>query len=183
MLICACTTTYGGKINLHWLKPLQTNETLSPVPCVLGACYAATKDYWNSIRGFEGLKGYGCEEAYISLKSWMKGGGCYLINTITIGHLFRKEFPYVVGNNESILNKLFIADNLLDQEHRCIIFNSVKTLNYMTYYAYKNQHTDSDIVAFLSALKIGNSFQSFLSVNTNAQLRVEALKNTTASGS
>lgn len=90
-----------GFLNLHWIKHRNDkNIRVSAIPCVLGACYASSKQYWQWLRGFEGLWGYGCEEAYISLKSWMCGGGCYLLNNHTIGHLFRKKFPYVVGGNE-----------------------------------------------------------------------------------
>ena len=67
--------------------------TENQIACILGACYAASKRYWNSIRGLEGLMHYGSEETYLSLKAWMEGGGCYLLPHITFGHIYRPAPP------------------------------------------------------------------------------------------
>lgn len=154
-------------LNLTWLKVQETNENVSKIPCVLGACYAASLDYWKKIRGFEGLEGYGCEEIFISMKAWMEGGGCYLTNNITVGHLFRKEFPYVVGKNESMLNKMYIADMLLPDEYKVYIFNSVKRLQYMTYRAYLSK--DKELLAktklYYQSIFQKSGFKKFIELN------------------
>lgn len=69
------------------VKALQDGHTL----CVLGATYASSKTYWNEINGFKGLLGYGCEEAFISLKAWMEGGMCKLISKVTVGHIYKEN--------------------------------------------------------------------------------------------
>lgn len=154
-------------LNLHWLRLKDTDKEVSKIPCVLGACYASSLQYWKKIRGFEGLEGYGCEEIYVSLKAWMEGGGCYLTNQITVGHLFRKDFPYVVGKNESILNKLYIADVLLPEEHRVRIFNNVKQLLYMTHRQYlkKDKEAIAEAKAYYSSIFKENGYREFLKLN------------------
>lgn len=77
---------------IHWnyYKGFLPTNKPNQNPCVLGAGYATSKSYWNKIRGLKGLVHYGCEEAYISIKSWMQGGGCYLLPKLRIGH---KDVP------------------------------------------------------------------------------------------
>ncbi|MGN1213701.1 MAG: glycosyltransferase family 2 protein [Bacteroidaceae bacterium] len=155
--------------NLHWLKVKDTCQEVSKIPCILGACYASSLKYWKKIKGFEGLEGYGCEEIFVSLKAWMEGSGCYLTNKITVGHLFRKEFPYIVGKNESILNKLYIADTLLPEDHKIRVFNNVKQLLYMTHLQYqkKDMHAIAEAKAYYASIFKENGYQEFLKLNEN----------------
>lgn len=82
------------------------------IPCVLGAGYATSKSYWNKIRGLQGLIHYGCEEAYISIKAWKEGGGCYLLPKLSIGHIYRTKFPYKVYSFQYVYNYLLISELL-----------------------------------------------------------------------
>lgn len=154
-------------LNLHWLKIKECSDAVSPVPCVLGACYASSVDYWKKIRGFEGLEGYGCEEIYISLKAWLEGGGCYLINKVTVGHLFRDEFPYVVGKNENLFNILYVVDVLLPDEYRIWYLDLVKHALYMAYrqYVSKNRDRIDEAKKYYSTIFKENGFQRFLELN------------------
>lgn len=156
-------------LNLHWLKIRNTNEKISKIPCVLGACYASSLDYWKKLKGFEGLKGYGCEEIFISLKAWFEGGGCFLINNITVGHLFRKEFPYIIGKDENILNKMFIADVILPAEYRTRIFNHIKQLQYMTYKTYmsRNKEEINNYKTYYQSIFKENGFKNFSEINNS----------------
>lgn len=86
--------------------------TENQVPCVLGAGYLTSKAYWNKIRGLQGLIHYGCEEAYISIKAWREGGGCYLLPNLKIGHIYRTKFPYSVYSLQYIYNQLLISESL-----------------------------------------------------------------------
>ena len=88
------------------------------IPCVLGAGYATSKSYWNKIRGLQGLIHYGCEEAYISIKAWKEGGGCYLLPNLSIGHIYRKNFPYKVYSFQHIYNYLVIRELLFPTSER-----------------------------------------------------------------
>ncbi len=154
-------------LNLHWLKINECSDAVSPIPCVLGACYASSVDYWKKIRGFDGLEGYGSEEIYISLKAWLEGGGCYLINNVTVGHLFRDEFPYVVGKNENLFNKLYVVDVLLPDEYRIWYLDLVKHVSYMAHrqYVSKNKDKIEEAKKYYSTIFKETGFQRFLELN------------------
>ena len=88
------------------------------IPCVLGAGYATSKSFWNKIRGLQGLIHYGCEEAYISIKAWKEGGGCYLLPKLSIGHIYRTKFPYKVYSFQHVYNYLLISELLFPTSER-----------------------------------------------------------------
>lgn len=97
------------------VKALQDDHIL----CVLGATYASSKTYWNEINGFQGLLGYGCEEAFISLKAWMEGGMCKLISKVTVGHIYKEKSTYSYISPCYIHNYLLIAHLLFPTSLRC----------------------------------------------------------------
>lgn len=88
------------------------------IPAVLGACYCTSKEYWNKLRGYQGLIHYGNEEAYISIKAWMEGGGCRLLNDISIGHIYRDQAPYRMLNLKTTFNYLVITETLFPPYER-----------------------------------------------------------------
>lgn len=125
----------------------ETRKTLTPlwkltdpepdsqcieIPCVLGACYAAQKDYWLYLRGLQGLEMYGSDEAYISLKVWLEGGRCILLKDVEVGHIFRKQFPYEVRSTEVLYNKILIMETLLPAEVKDRIYNLWRKTNPLT---------------------------------------------------
>lgn len=97
--------------DIGWInEELYPQEDTEPIPFILGAAYAASKRYWNYLGGLRGLKCYGCDEAYISLKSWMAGGECRLLKKHIVGHMYRKRSPYVTYNSEVLYNALLISE-------------------------------------------------------------------------
>lgn len=110
------------------VKEFPENKDLetTPIPCVLGAGYACTTKYWKYLRGLEGLKYYGSDEIYISLKVWLNGGECLLLKNVFIGHIYRTEFPYSVKSLDTIYNRLLIAILLLPIEYKKKIFSLTK---------------------------------------------------------
>lgn len=94
-------------------------EKLQPIACILGAGYAASKRYWMYLRGLEGLKQYGCDEVYISLKVWTEGGKCVLLKKHYFGHLYRKQAPYQITQCSYVYNYLLIAYIVLPLETWC----------------------------------------------------------------
>lgn len=123
------TTTYGAYLLFeqdNYLPGIAWNCTPSEhtlrtrrIPAVLGAGYASSKNYWNRIYGLQGLIHYGCEEAYISMKAWMEGGGCHFLPEVTIGHIYRERFPYTVSSSLTVYNNLFISEMLFPASLRC----------------------------------------------------------------
>lgn len=49
------------------------------IPCVLGANYGISLNWFKTLKGFEGLKMWGSLEPFLSLKSWLAGGKCFVM--------------------------------------------------------------------------------------------------------
>lgn len=123
-----------------WIKEdIWGKELVVDVPCILGACYSASKEYWNYLKGYEGLKLYGCEEFYISLKAWMEGGCCRLIKDIEIGHLFKENAFFTMERNELFYNKMVIIETLFPNELQRKYIRALKAMNYVDYVHAKEQ--------------------------------------------
>lgn len=105
---------------IHWNEcKREHGMPENQIACILGACYAASKRYWNSIRGLEGLMHYGSEETYLSLKAWMEGGGCYLLPHIIFGHIYRPAPPYRIDTAQMHYNTFVISHTLFPTSLRC----------------------------------------------------------------
>lgn len=137
-------TAYGARINLTdescLLDPKwrcgddpDPGTTVIDVPCVLGATYAGSRRYWKYLRGYEGLRLYGLEEPYISMKAWLEGGRCQLIKDIEVGHLYRTRSPYRVANDEIMYNRMLIASLLLPDDLKARVFDACRRQNEMVY--------------------------------------------------
>ena len=113
------------------------DEKIITIPCVLGASYAISKDYWLYLKGLSGLLSYGGDEAYISLKIWRSGGTCKLIKHIDVGHIFREKAPYRVHWEDSIYNKLLIAETIFPEPLKFEIEDSLKKIFPFYYYSAK----------------------------------------------
>lgn len=111
---------YIPGIQWNYYHGALPTDAPNQIPCVLGAGYATSKSYWNKIKGLQGLIHYGCEEAFISIKSWMQGGGCYLLPKLEIGHIYRTKFPYKVHSFEFAYNYLLISETLFPLKDKCI---------------------------------------------------------------
>lgn len=154
------STGLGATINLDWNKERcfrhawsydntrnKPHENLMEIPCVLGAAYAFRKDWWNKIRGLDGLIVYGLDEALMSIKTWMFGGKCYLKTDWNVGHIYRKEMPFVVtpthvGFNEYMLANLFVNST---EELNCYLNNIKKRLSSTTVQTIEKMFTDKQL--------------------------------------
>lgn len=96
------------------------NERTQEIAAVLGAGYAASTRYWKYLRGLEGLRYYGSDEAFISLKVWLEGGKCLLLKDLEIGHLYRNNAPYKRYNEEEVFNSLYISYLLFPSPLNCM---------------------------------------------------------------
>ena len=99
---------------INWMGQSRMPYLCEPqIPAILGATYATSKSYWNRLKGLEGLIHYGCEEQYLSVKAWLEGGGCRLIDNVIIGHIYRDDAPYrrvfapIVYNYVVVVKTLF----------------------------------------------------------------------------
>ena len=89
------------------------------IPCVLGASYASSVRFWKKIRGYEGLLGFGSEEPYISIKAWLAGGKCKIMEDIIIGHIYKDSNARYNMYGEFIYNLLFVSQMLLPKAIYC----------------------------------------------------------------
>lgn len=100
----------------HWnSQPLGGGAT-SHIPSVLGGCYAVRRSFMMGYEGYRGLHRYGGEEALISIKAWLTGGSCQVINDVVIGHIYRhgKPAPWRDTIRFFHFNKLATARILMD---------------------------------------------------------------------
>ena len=91
----------------------ETNGFLS---CILGANYAGSTQWLKEIRSFEGLLSWGFSEQYISVKSWLLGGDCRGLDSVSIGHIFRPQAPFVTPFKYNVYNMMFTAHTLFSDE-------------------------------------------------------------------
>lgn len=86
------------------------------IPCVLGANYGVSKEWFDKIHGLKGLKMWGGSEFFMSLKTWMAGGSCKIMTDIKIGHKFRNRAPYTTNIWALTYNKLFMCKTILPEK-------------------------------------------------------------------
>lgn len=118
-------TCYGAYIDMgevsifkaawNYVDPMPFTP-LSEVPCILGAAYTCSKEYWVYLHGLEGLRYYGLDEELLSLKVWCEGGRCLLVKDWTVGHIYRTEFPYEVPSKEMVYNRMLVIELFLPYE-------------------------------------------------------------------
>lgn len=105
---------------IHWSEYREASRLPdNRIACVLGAGYAASKRYWNRIKGLQGLMHYGSEETYMSMKAWMEGGGCYLLPNVTWGHIYRSAPPYRIVTSHMHYNLFVISQTLFPMSLQC----------------------------------------------------------------
>lgn len=117
---------YTDLFHAKWLMSKQGDEPYS-IPCLLGAFYFTSKDYYNKLGGFDtepgnryiGHRVWGALEPYLSLKSWLVGGGCVLYPNIEAGHVFarvtvKNQWAKGGRSDEWIFwNRLFMLETMI----------------------------------------------------------------------
>jgi GT2 family glycosyltransferase len=88
----------GGKLELgsagfwevKWNEPRPGVHSYA-VPSVVGGCYAMPRRVLDRIGGYApGYFGYGVEEEYLSLRTWLTGGECRIVPRSVVGHFFNR---------------------------------------------------------------------------------------------
>ena len=124
-----CPNVFGAfstfNINNYWpdiewnLNEQQIGQNIEIIGNILGAGYAASKRYWSYIKGLQGLRKYGCDEAFLSFKVWREGGKCLLVKDVIIGHIYRTTSPYKHYMTEEISNNLLVSYLTFSQSYYC----------------------------------------------------------------
>lgn len=110
---------YVPGIRWNQTEIILSSSLPNQIPCILGAGYASSRKYWDKLKGLQGLIHYGCEEAYLSIKAWREGGGCFLIPDVSIGHIYRDSSPYKIFTVQHVYNYIFIAETLFPTSEKC----------------------------------------------------------------
>lgn len=113
-----CVDRYWPDIEWN-LKEQHAGQDIEIIANVLGAGYAASKRYWAYIKGLQGLRKYGCDEALLSFKVWREGGKCLLLKDVVIGHIYRTKSPYRHYMVEEISNNLLVSYLTFSQSYYC----------------------------------------------------------------
>ena len=127
---------YKDILEAKWLKEYRTGYAENnEITCILGASYVFDKSYWQYLKGLNGLLTYGSDEVYISLKAWMEGGKCILIDDIVFAHKFRSDGkqPYFQSAIDVVYNKILISKLLLPVEIDKLINAQLEIDNYKLY--------------------------------------------------
>lgn len=172
----------GGLYPIWNTKDSIPNDSIAPVPCILGAAYAAHKEYWNYLRGLEGLVSYGSDEAYISLKYWMSGGKCLILKNLIVGHLYRKDAPYPFMGIDFIYNKLWISLLILPDIVSLRVLNNLQEafsvqFNWALCTFYKNITNFIALKQYYKKILI-EPFDDFYNFNSQCKFFSDSLKET-----
>ncbi len=75
----------------NWLrKELKNGEE---VPCFMGACYVVPTKLFFKVGGLFGLRKWGSDEPFLSMKIWLSGGEILMAADVEIGHKYRGDAP------------------------------------------------------------------------------------------
>jgi glycosyltransferase involved in cell wall biosynthesis len=120
---------YSELFKGRWMRGKLADEPYD-IPCLMGAFYFTSRSYFRHIGGWDTVKNtrwaghqkWGSLEPYISLKSWLVGGGCRMFPHIEAGHVFSrfdrqsKWDGGVRGEDWRLWNQLFIMETQIMDE-------------------------------------------------------------------
>lgn len=100
-------------LEAKWIRSAVADN--EEIPCVLGACYFIQRSFFFQIGGLRMLTGWGNDEEFLSLKTWLAGGSVRLLKPVRIGHQFRTATTYTTKTAAILRNKLMIAATIFPQ--------------------------------------------------------------------
>lgn len=117
----------GWELTAKWNKTRVCDDDLMEVPAVMGAVYASSRAWLDYTLGFRGLRGWGNDEGWLSLKTWLLGGRCFILRRWGVGHLYRDRAPYRTKRCDILCNYLLPVLTLVRvAEWRGRILNNYK---------------------------------------------------------
>lgn len=148
-----------------WLRDLSTQE-FPEVPIVMGGNYAFNKQWYDKIKGFNGLSMFGNIQSYISFKSWMFGGKVKCLNTVQIAHKFKEGSQHNIPLFYSLYNRLYTMLTLFDKELRekCIDYLDNDNIFWQQAWALVNKNVKTilkDREYYDNRIDIRNTFRKF----------------------
>lgn len=124
---------YTQIIKGQWRKTKDGEEPYE-VPCLLGAFYACSKEFYTRIGGFDTVKGelwqghkkWGHLEPMLSLKARVYGGNTMIVPSVEVGHIFNRAVDGVRSKDYQIWNSLWIAETMLTERCRVELYSFLK---------------------------------------------------------
>lgn len=103
-----------GKFSFMDLLPRRIQHAWSySVPCLLGGCYFVHTSWFKQMDGYKALIGYGCEEQWLSLSTWLMGGSVNIMGKLAVTHILqtatsgkRPMIPEWESNRIAILKRV-----------------------------------------------------------------------------
>ncbi|WP_329904837.1 glycosyltransferase family 2 protein [Porphyromonas pogonae] len=102
-----CFYKHQGILSLAHPYKIRPQEI--PLLCILGATYTFSKEIWQKLGGVYGLREYGLDEPYLSIKAWLSGVIPVMIEDVYIGHIYRNRAPYAISKQSQLYNSLFLS--------------------------------------------------------------------------
>jgi GT2 family glycosyltransferase len=104
-------TTFGltlrdKDLGVEWL-PWRGAEPY-PVPLAGGGCMLMTRDFYQTIGGFDAMRSFGLEDVELCIRTWLSGYTVTLVPGAEVAHCF-KEKPFPVGWHDHLYNRLRTA--------------------------------------------------------------------------
>lgn len=106
-------------------NPERTGDDF-PIASIMGASYFMSREWFMHIGGLRMLRGWGCDESLLAIKTWLAGGDCRAMKTVRIGHQFRQASSYRTEVWQVAWNKMAIAYTCLPMDkahHLCSLFD------------------------------------------------------------
>lgn len=93
----------------------QCHDDDAEIACLMGAIYFFPRDLYFKLGGLEALQQWGTDEPYMSLKAWLAGAEIRQINTVKMGHKFRRNAPYRTDTYWLNYNKIRSFITIMDR--------------------------------------------------------------------
>ncbi len=116
------STGYGQKwrnasLDIDWLGRAKAEPY--PAPLLGGGFLAMRRDVFAAAGGFDsGMIVWGSEDAELSIRLWTLGYECWVAPGVDVEHFFRPRYPYEVGWEPVLHNKLRLATIHFGPERR-----------------------------------------------------------------
>ncbi len=108
--------------------PIKDNS-IYEIPCLMGSGYASSVNWFNSIKGFDGVYGYGADEQWLSLKTWLLGGRVLQTTEIEIEYVLKNNLYYKDEEWTELYNKIALTKILLPENFYNFIVKNMAISN------------------------------------------------------
>ena len=115
-------TGWDWNLDFKWIHDDGTDST----PAMAGHCFAFTKQWWNTIGGFDSsMREWGGENIEFTLKTWLAGGSVQVVRQSAVAHWFKSKFNYDFSTSTLEWNKARIAEVWFD-DYKELFYQAIR---------------------------------------------------------